>query len=136
MKFRWDKYFPIWKKCEKNFISDKNPTSSWKSGVFWVKKIKIPIGSGPFFEGSLILLKIGSYEVQVDLFFPYFEKKCGKIFKGKKIQLQVSKSGVFSKKKSSANCLKLRSYIVHKEVIHGILPKNFKKNFKWTKIQL
>ena len=66
----------------------------------------------------------------------YFRKFAKTIFIRKKIQLQLSKSGVFREKKCSANSLKLRSDIVYSKHIHYILAKNFKKNLKWKKIQL
>ena len=58
------------------------------------------------------------------------------IFYRKKIRLQFSKSGEFWLKKYSANVLKLRSQVLYDQIIHDILPKNFKTIFKWTKIQL
>ena len=115
---------------------EKNPTSSSKSGVFWEKKIKTPIGSRHFFEGSLILLKICSYEVQMDLFFPYLEKKCGKSFKLEKNPLKVRKSGVFVILKGSLILLKIWSYEVQVDLFFPYLEKKCGKIFKWKKIQL
>ena len=56
-----------------------------------------------------------------------------KTFLRKKIQLQVSKSGVFWERKCSAKIFKLRSQLVHSEVIHDISAKNFKNFLKWKK---
>ena len=58
-----------------------------------------------------------------------FGQKISKYFlSGTKIQLQLSKSGVFWLKKYSTNFLKLGSYVIHGKTIHNILPKIF-RNF-------
>ena len=85
---------------------------------------------------SLILLKICSNEVQVDLFFPYLEKKCGKSFKLEKNPLKVRKSGVFVIKKGSLILLKICSYEVQVDLFFPYLEKKCGKIFKWKKIQL
>ena len=39
MEFRYDKYFPIWKKMRKKSEMEKNPTSSFKIGGIFEKKM-------------------------------------------------------------------------------------------------
>ena len=39
MKFKWDKFAPIWKIFEKKFESEENPTSTFKIGGFCRQKM-------------------------------------------------------------------------------------------------
>ena len=111
------KFSQFSKICKIDFYSEENPTSTFKiGGISWKKMFR------KFLETSVMISLKYAYSL-------YFEKKFQKFFKWKIFQLQVSKSGVFSEKKGSANFLKLWSYIVYRTYIHGILSKNFKNFF-------
>ena len=89
MKFTAYKSSVFWKICEKLFLSEKNPTSSFKIGGIFRKKI-----FRKFFETPVII----SFFKDTSL---YFGKKIQKLYNWKKIQLEFSKSGFFWKKSKS-----------------------------------
>ena len=85
------------------------------------------------FAETLLIISLGRINISL------FGKKMRKNSKRKKIQLQVSKSGVFSKKKCSANFLKFGTLLEHLKLFCLILEnlrKTFsvkKSNFKFQK---
>ena len=76
--------------CEKNFLSEKNPTSSVKIGGFCSRKVSLI-----FFYRN---------KVQVRKKKSQFSKSAKNLFYRKKIRLQVSKSSVFCEKNVPQIC--------------------------------
>ena len=80
MNFRWKKFCHSSKICEKRFLSEKNPTSSFKIGGWWWSK-------------KVLCFFFYRNEVQVEKKIAIFQKSAKNVFYRKKIRLQVSKSG-------------------------------------------
>ena len=83
-----------------------------RGGGWWMMMIVVVVVVvvvDGFQKGSQILLKILSHESSQHINLLYFGKSAKNFFYRKKIRLQVSKSGVFSGKKCSANFLKILS---------------------------
>ena len=133
---------------------EKNPTSSFKIGGILEKKSKTLMGNRHFFSRkkcSPIFMKIYRSEVQIEKICRILENLKKTFFFQKKIQLQVSKSAVFWKKKikilmgsrhffpqktGSLIFIKIYRNEVQIEKICRILENLRKTFFYWKKVRL
>ena len=87
IKFRWNKHIQFSKICEKNFLSEKNPTSSFKiGGIWWSKKV---LWFFYFFFRK---------KLQVNFFLPIFENLRKTFSFGKKSDFKFQNREYFVKK--------------------------------------